>query len=100
MKLLLDTDAFIWWDGDQSKVSEVALFACQSRANTLHLSLASVWELQIKMQLGKIVLHLPLVDVLRDQQEQTDFYWRRGRWKTFLAFRHSHQFTETHSTAS
>jgi PIN domain nuclease of toxin-antitoxin system len=46
------------------------LVACQSRANTLHLSLASVWELQIKMQLGKIAPCLPLADVLRDQQQQ------------------------------
>jgi PIN domain nuclease of toxin-antitoxin system len=70
VKLLLDTHAFIWWDGDQSKLCEVALVACQSRANTLHLSLASVWELQIKMQLGKMALRLPLADVLRDQQQQ------------------------------
>jgi PIN domain nuclease of toxin-antitoxin system len=68
VKLLLDTHAFIWWDGDQLKLSEVALIACQSRANTLHLSLASVWELQIKMQLGKIALRLPLADVLRDSK--------------------------------
>jgi PIN domain nuclease of toxin-antitoxin system len=59
-ELLLDTHAFIWWDGDQSKLSEVALVACQSPANTLHLSLASVWELQIEMQLGEIALRLPL----------------------------------------
>jgi PIN domain nuclease of toxin-antitoxin system len=38
--------------------------------NTLHLSLASVWELQIKMQLGKIVLRLPRADLLRDQQQE------------------------------
>jgi hypothetical protein len=24
--------AFIWWDGDQSKLSEVVLVGCQSRA--------------------------------------------------------------------
>ena len=49
MKLLFDTHAFIWWDGDQSKLSAEALAACQSTENSLHLSLASVWELQIKM---------------------------------------------------
>ena len=70
MKLLFDTHAFIWWDGDQSKLSAAALAACQSPVNSLHLSLASVWELQIKMQLGKLALHLPLADVLRDQQQQ------------------------------
>ena len=67
---LLDTHAFIWWDGDQSKLSAEALAACQSTENSLHLSLASVWELQIKMQLGKLALRLPLADVLRDQQQQ------------------------------
>jgi PIN domain nuclease of toxin-antitoxin system len=70
VKLLLDTHAFIWWDGDQSKLSAAALGACQSLANSLHLSLASVWELQIKMQLGKLALRLPLADVLRDQQQR------------------------------
>ena len=67
MRLLLDTHAFIWWDGEQSKLSAEALLACQSPTNSLHLSLASVWELQIKMQLGKLALRLPLADVLRDQ---------------------------------
>ena len=70
MELLFDTHAFIWWDGDQSKLSAVVLDACRSPANSLHLSLASVWELQIKMQLGKLALRLPLAVVLRDQQEQ------------------------------
>ena len=70
MKLLLDTHAFIWWDGDQSKLSAAALGACQSLANSLNLSLASVWELQIKIQLGKLALRLPLADVLHDQQQQ------------------------------
>jgi PIN domain nuclease of toxin-antitoxin system len=34
------------------------------------LSLASVWELQIKLQLGKLSLRLSLADALRDQQDQ------------------------------
>ena len=70
MKLLLDTHAFIWWDGHRSQLSSSALMACQSPENTLHPSLASVWELQIKMQLGKLNLRHPLAEVLRDQQEQ------------------------------
>ena len=70
MKLLLDTHAFIWWDSGDARLSPVALAACESPANTLHLSLASVWELQIKMQLGKLTLRLPLAEVLRDQQRR------------------------------
>jgi PIN domain nuclease of toxin-antitoxin system len=70
VKLLFDTHAFIWWDGDQSKLSAAALAACESMENRLHLSLASVWELQIKMQLGKFALRLSLANVLRDQQHK------------------------------
>src|SRR5690242_10725632 len=65
VKLLFDTHAFIWWDGDASKLSTAALTACQSQANSLHLSLASAWELQTELQLGKLSLRLPLADVLR-----------------------------------
>lgn len=70
MRLLLDTHAFIWWDSGDPRLSRAALAACESSANTLHLSLASVWELQIKAQLGKLTLRIPLADVLRDQQQQ------------------------------
>lgn len=68
MKLLLDTHAFIWWDGGDARLSPAALAVCRSQVNSLHLSLASVWELQVKMQLGKLVMRLPLADVSRDQQ--------------------------------
>lgn len=68
MKLLLDTHAFIWWDGEQSRLSPTVLAACQSPENTLHLSLASVWAMQIKIQLGKLSLRVPLAEVLEDQR--------------------------------
>ena len=70
MKLLLDTHAFIWWDSDDARLSGKALAECKSAENSLHLSLASVWEMQIKMQLGKLTLRLPLSEVLRDQQQR------------------------------
>ena len=67
MKLLLDTHAFIWWD-TRVRLSGRALAACKDFNNTLHLSIVSVWELQIKTQLGKLALRLPLTDVLEDQR--------------------------------
>jgi len=33
------------------------------------LSVASVWEIQIKRQLGKLTLRMPLSDILKGQQE-------------------------------
>jgi PIN domain nuclease of toxin-antitoxin system len=47
MDLLLDACAFIWWDSGGG-LSSVAAAALQDPANRLHLSLASLWEMQIK----------------------------------------------------
>jgi len=69
MKLLLDTHAFIWWDSESSKLSHQALAFCQDRANTVLLSVASIWEMQIKLQLGKLRLNLPLAKVIESQQQ-------------------------------
>jgi PIN domain nuclease of toxin-antitoxin system len=69
MRLLLDTHAFIWWDSDPVRLSPTALAACRDRANVLLLSVASVWEMQIKLQLGKLKLDLPLKDVIENQRK-------------------------------
>ena len=69
MKLLLDTHIFIWWAGDPSKLSSQALALLQDGTNTLLLSVVSVWEMQIKRQLGKLKLNLPLQDLIANQQQ-------------------------------
>jgi len=69
MKLLLDTHVFIWWDSEPAKLSKKALALCSDPGNTLLLSVASAWEMQIKMQLGKMKLAFPLQDIIREQQK-------------------------------
>jgi PIN domain nuclease of toxin-antitoxin system len=69
MKLLLDTHTFIWWDSEPAKLSTKVLALCQDQENTLILSVASVWEIQIKSQLGKIKLNLPLKELIVSQQK-------------------------------
>ena len=68
MKLLLDTHTFIWWDSDPSKLSASALALCSDPTNELILSVTSLWEMQIKHQLGKLSLRLPLIDIIAHQQ--------------------------------
>ncbi|MEA1901669.1 MAG: type II toxin-antitoxin system VapC family toxin [Thermodesulfobacteriota bacterium] len=63
MKLLLDTHVFIWWSGEPNKLSEKVLNACENRANRLILSIVSIWEMQIKMQLGKLKLKRSLKEL-------------------------------------
>jgi PIN domain nuclease of toxin-antitoxin system len=71
MKVLLDTHAFIWWDSDPTKLSPQVRAACEDRANVVLLSVASTWEMQIKLQLGKLDLRLPLAEVIASQQQST-----------------------------
>jgi PIN domain nuclease of toxin-antitoxin system len=69
MKLLLDTHTFLWWDSEPSRLSSKALALCQDRANTVLLSVVSVWEMQIKSQLGKLKLSVPLAEVVETQRQ-------------------------------
>ncbi len=70
MRLLLDTHAFLWWDNEPAKLSRNVLSACFDPQNQLFLSIVSVWELQIKLQLGKLELRLPLLNVLEDHRRK------------------------------
>lgn len=70
MKLLLDTHAFIWWDGAPSELGPQARAACFDPVNELLLSVASVWEMQIKVMLGKLTLRKPLRQLISDQVQQ------------------------------
>jgi PIN domain nuclease of toxin-antitoxin system len=70
MKGLLDTHAFIWWDSDPSRLSAPALAFLLDPANTVYLSVVSVWEMQIKHQLGKLNLRTALASIVAQQQGQ------------------------------
>jgi len=69
MRLLLDTHVFIWWDSSPESLSAEARRLCQDVRNTLLLSVASVREIQIKYQLGKLTLNRPLPSLIQSQQK-------------------------------
>jgi len=56
MTLLLDTCTFIWLCSDPEKLSEGAANALDEPANNRALSIASVWEIALKYQSGKLPL--------------------------------------------
>ncbi len=68
MKLLFDTHTFMWWDSDPSLLPRQVLELCQDPENDLILSVVAVWEMQIKSQLGKLKLNLPLDELVENQQ--------------------------------
>jgi PIN domain nuclease of toxin-antitoxin system len=59
MRLLIDTQAVIWYVDQDHLLSTTAHTAITDPANDLLLSAASVWEIGIKVGLGKLALSLP-----------------------------------------
>lgn len=72
MNLLLDTHIFIWWEIEKHKLSAARLAMLKDTDNALYLSLASLWELQLKIMLGKFKFPKPLAGIIRDQQTVND----------------------------
>lgn len=68
MNLLLDSHVFLWLMNEPERVPSKVLAMCESAENTLHLSVASVWELQIKCSLGKLTMEQSLKAILVEQQ--------------------------------
>ena len=68
MNLLLDTHTFIWLVGEKHLLSSKATAAILDTSNTLYLSTASVWEMQIKLQTGKLTLPSSLDQIVQEQQ--------------------------------
>ncbi|MBL8165919.1 MAG: type II toxin-antitoxin system VapC family toxin [Anaerolineae bacterium] len=69
MNVLLDTHAFIGLDSIPEKLSAHGQAICKDPANRLFLSMASVWEMQIKLNIGKLNLPRPLPEIIEWQQQ-------------------------------
>ncbi|MGH8705852.1 MAG: type II toxin-antitoxin system VapC family toxin [Burkholderiales bacterium] len=54
MKLLLDTHALLWYLTTPEKLPAVAHRAIQSADNEVYASLASAWEIAIKVAIGRL----------------------------------------------
>lgn len=67
MTLLLDTHTFIWFDSDRSQLSARALALITDPANRVLLSVATVWEMVIKHQVGKLKLRDTIPRVVAEQ---------------------------------
>lgn len=69
MNVLLDTQAFLWLDSEQARLSASAKQVCSDANNTLGLSVASAWEMQIKIGLGKLRLQRSLAETIASQRK-------------------------------
>ena len=67
MKLLLDTHAFLWWVEGTPALGRRARAAVANPDNEVFLSVASCWELAIKLSLGKLRLTQRLDRFVQEQ---------------------------------
>ena len=65
MNLLLDTHAFLWFVQDDPKLSKTARELIEDSASRPFLSIASLWEIAIKMSLGNFNSHNPTKNSFR-----------------------------------
>ena len=72
MKILLDTHTLIWFSQNSNKLSRTAKYLLNDKTNQLFLSVVSVWEMQIKIQQGKLRLDLPLPEIIENQVKYND----------------------------
>ena len=66
---LLDTAVFLWLALDPNKLSSPTRATCADARNRLLLSAVSVWEMELKYRLGKLVLDLPPPQFVRTYRQ-------------------------------
>ena len=59
MRLLLDTHSFLWFIAGDLRLSPTARRAIEDESNELLISVGSLWEMAIKVSLGKLILDQP-----------------------------------------
>lgn len=64
MRLLLDTHAFLWFVNGSTKLSSQARELINNPINQPFLSVASLWEMAIKISIGKLSLDIPLENLI------------------------------------
>lgn len=94
MNLLIDTQAIIWFAENNAQLSAKARSMMEDEDNDCSVSMASFWEISIKMSLGKLKINdltltefinevvengFPILDIRRDhilENEKLPFFHR------------------------
>jgi PIN domain nuclease of toxin-antitoxin system len=67
MNYLLDTHTFLWFINEDESLSGTAKVLVEDSKNTAHLSIASLWEIAIKVSVGKLEIPSPFLGFMLRQ---------------------------------
>jgi PIN domain nuclease of toxin-antitoxin system len=70
MRCLFDANSFLWWNLKSNRLSQNAYAVIEDETNIILLSLVTIWEIQIKVQLGKLTLQNSLVEIIEKMREE------------------------------
>jgi PIN domain nuclease of toxin-antitoxin system len=73
MKVLIDTHVLIWWAGDTNQLSPLVRDMLADPQTEPILSIVSIWEMQIKISLGKLSLQMDLPTLVEDEVSRNIF---------------------------
>lgn len=74
MEYLLDTHAFLWFINGDSELSEKAKAHIENSETTKYISIASFWEIAVKVSIGKLNLDMPFSE-LREHASRNGFVY-------------------------
>lgn len=69
MRVLLDTHSFLWFIGGSVSLSPSARALIEDAENQPLLSMASLWEMAIKLSIGKLSLGQPFETLIPEQMK-------------------------------
>jgi PIN domain nuclease of toxin-antitoxin system len=67
VRLLLDTHTFLWFIEGNLNLSDTARNLIEDEGNQRFLSIASLWEISIKISLGKLELGMKITELVTQQ---------------------------------
>jgi PIN domain nuclease of toxin-antitoxin system len=73
VKLLVDAHSLIWYVADDPRLSGVAIRAIADAGNQGMVSVVTLWELAIKIRIGKLELGIPFHELVRDRLARDGF---------------------------
>ena len=72
MRFLLDTHSFLWFIGGDEQLPLAARQVIAEIDHEIFLSIASLWEIAIKVSLGKLGLRKPFDELIVEQLSTND----------------------------
>lgn len=73
MNLLLDTHTFLWFAWGDKQLSSPVRSLIENPEHSKYISMASIWEMAIKLNLGKLKLNRPFEDFLIERIDDNGF---------------------------